>query len=613
MGATSRFSALVYRGVRPRRGRRVLNEGSIFIVEIPPTISNAPTDPNAPTDSSTVPNAHNLPNSHTISNLPTVPNAHTIPNSSTVPNAHNLPNSHIVPNSPIIPNPTTVPNPPTLPNPTTVPNSPTILNSSTVPKAPNLPNSLTIPNSPTVPNTPIIPNSSTVPNTHNLPTSPTVPNALTVQNPSTVPNAHTVPNPSTVPNAPTIPNLPLYNADCIILLTHKSCILHITKMNPTFQFDAISSSSYSLSDNEEDIQFFENLQNRSNAILTIISREQNLVASYIIQQEEEVTHGGSIPGNIFIRRDREIADRKLFNDYFAENPVYNEAMFRRRFRMSRNLFLRIVDGIQNHDVYLIQRSDSLGRLGLSTNQKATAALRMLAYALPADATDEYIQIGESTAIQCMQRFCRAIVEVFAKQYLRSPAANDVARLLYIGKQRGFPGILFYNLAQGIAPPAHYNIGSNEYDTGYYLADSIYPKWSTIVQTIHDPRGLKKQYFAMKQESCRKDVERAFGVLRSRFAIVASPARGWKKNHLHDIMKACIIMHNMIIEDERDLSEPIQDAREAPTPVLEIVVNEHIRFQEFLARYKKIKDKDAYFALRNSLIDHLWDEYGHSNI
>ncbi|XP_073285144.1 uncharacterized protein [Primulina huaijiensis] len=176
----------------------------------------------------------------------------------------------------------------------------------------------------------------------------------------------------------------------------------------------------------------------------------------------------------------------------------------------------------------------------------------------------------------MQHFCRAIVEVFAEQYLRSPTSNDVARLLYIGKQRGFSGILgsldsmhwrwknclttwagqyagrcgsptiileavadydiwiwhayfdmpgtnndinvlessslFSNLAQGIAPPAHYTIGTKEYVTGYYLADSIYPKWSTIVQTIHDPRGPKKQYFAMKQESCRKDVERAFGVL-----------------------------------------------------------------------------------------------------
>ena len=57
---------------------------------------------------------------------------------------------------------------------------------------------------------------------------------------------------------------------------------------------------------------------------------------------------------------------------------------------------------------------------------------------------------------------------------------------------------------------------------YYLANSIYPKWSTIVQTIHQPQGRKKKYFAIKQESCRKDVERAFGVLQLRFAIVARP-------------------------------------------------------------------------------------------
>ena len=51
--------------------------------------------------------------------------------------------------------------------------------------------------------------------------------------------------------------------------------------------------------------------------------------------------------------------------------------------------------------------------------------------------------------------------------------------------------LFSNLTQGIAPPAHYVIQGIEYNMGYYLADSIYPKWSTIVQTIREPRGKKK--------------------------------------------------------------------------------------------------------------------------
>ena len=70
---------------------------------------------------------------------------------------------------------------------------------------------------------------------------------------------------------------------------------------------------------------------------------------------------------------------------------------------------------------------------------------------------------------------------------------------------------------------------------------------------------------MKQESCRNNVERAFGVLQSRFASIAGPSCFWRKEVLHDIMTTCIILHNMIIEDERDLNAPIQDVVEAPTP------------------------------------------------
>ena len=152
-------------------------------------------------------------------------------------------------------------------------------------------------------------------------------------------------------------------------------------------------------------------------------------------------NGGSVLGHIVINRDREIEDHNLFVDYFAENPRYADNMFRRRYQMSRDLFLRIVNAVKNQDNYFHQRRDALGRLGLSTIQKVTVVFRMLAYGLPANATDEYIKIGESTTIESMKQFCRAIVEIFAKQYLRTPTTNDIARLLYIGKQRGFLGML----------------------------------------------------------------------------------------------------------------------------------------------------------------------------
>ncbi|XP_028104314.1 uncharacterized protein LOC114303368 [Camellia sinensis] len=86
---------------------------------------------------------------------------------------------------------------------------------------------------------------------------------------------------------------------------------------------------------------------------------------------------------------------------------------------------------------------------------------------------------------------------------------------------------------------------------YYLADGIYPQWTTLVQTISSPQGAKKQHFAMMQESARKDVKRAFGVLQSRFAIIAGVVRFWDPKMLGNIMKSCVILHNIIVEDERE--------------------------------------------------------------
>ena len=109
--------------------------------------------------------------------------------------------------------------------------------------------------------------------------------------------------------------------------------------------------------------------------------------------------------------------------------------------MSRNLFLHIVEAVKEHVVYFQQRRDSLGHLGLSSLQKITAAFRMLEYGVPADATDEYVKIGKSTSVESLKRFCRAIIEIFGYRYLRSSNENDIVRLLYIGEQCGFPGML----------------------------------------------------------------------------------------------------------------------------------------------------------------------------
>ena len=109
--------------------------------------------------------------------------------------------------------------------------------------------------------------------------------------------------------------------------------------------------------------------------------------------------------------------------------------------MSRELFVRIMNAVEAHDDYFVRKRDAANVLGLSCFQKCTAAMRMLSYGIPADATDKYVRIGESTALESLRRFVTAVDEIFGEQYLRYPNEANTARLLAIGAEKGFPGML----------------------------------------------------------------------------------------------------------------------------------------------------------------------------
>ena len=95
------------------------------------------------------------------------------------------------------------------------------------------------------------------------------------------------------------------------------------------------------------------------------------------------------------------------------------------------------------------------------------------------------------------------------------------------------------------------------------------------------------------------------MLQARLAIVRGPTCFWHHKTLKDIMKACIILHNMIVEDERHL-KIFDYSYDAFDVIVNIsTLHEHIvELLEFVQCHRHIRDRDVHSQLQQDLIEHI---------
>nr|XP_043615687.1 uncharacterized protein LOC122587571 [Erigeron canadensis] len=297
--------------------------------------------------------------------------------------------------------------------------------------------------------------------------------------------------------------------------------------------------------------------------------------------------------------------------------------------MSQRLFLKIVSDIEQRFVCFQERVDRSGRKSLAAIQKCTSAVEQLRMGNPPNNFDDYLCMVARTSRESLDQFCSAVIELYRDEYLRRPTSHDVARLYEAHERRhNIPGMLgsldcthfvwrncpkalkgqykrgslndinvlnqstlYMRERNSTAPNSSFTVNGRCDKRGYYLTDRIYPRWATHVKAMPYLTEPNDKKFKKVQESARKDVERAFGVLKGKWGMIR-PMRAMRVDKITNIVHMCIILYNMILKD---------DGR-AISPVRIMDTGVHVVYNQDVV--DEIEDEKVHHRLRYDLTEHV---------
>ncbi|XP_035838825.1 uncharacterized protein LOC110906572 [Helianthus annuus] len=188
----------------------------------------------------------------------------------------------------------------------------------------------------------------------------------------------------------------------------------------------------------------------------------------------------------YIVHECETANDLLVSDYFSPESTYDERLFRRRFRMSKKLFLRISKDLEDNYAFFRQRPDEREH-------------HAKYHGLPG-------MIGNLDCMKWEWELC--------------PTAWQSS---HTSGYHGMPAMML---------------------------EAVTSQDLWICHALFDGTlDSKRMKFNKVQMVARKDIERAFGVLQKRWRILSMHCRLYEKDQIRNMKYVCIILHNMILEDE----------------------------------------------------------------
>jgi Plant transposon protein len=178
--------------------------------------------------------------------------------------------------------------------------------------------------------------------------------------------------------------------------------------------------------------------------------------------------------------------------------------------------------------------------------------------------------------------------------------------------------LFNKIRTGMWPPSLPEIDVAGYPLTwfYFLVDGIYPRLRFLISSCASPTTGSEKMFARHQESARKAVERVFGVLFKRFALLYRPSRLWFESDMEKIVKASFIIRNMCVEIRRPKYQGTMPCRlpddfSLPSDLTFLKEpREHEARAEFCRTHLKgIENAKEHCELKCALVKHIWARTG----
>jgi hypothetical protein len=94
----------------------------------------------------------------------------------------------------------------------------------------------------------------------------------------------------------------------------------------------------------------------------------------------------------------------------------------------------------------------------------------------------------------------------------------------------------------------FNIKQEQFNKVFVLVHGIYPSYSRFVRGIKVPATREEKKYTSWQEGARKDVERAFGVLKNTWQFLDRPILLHDLTDISNRVVTCLVLHSIIVTD-----------------------------------------------------------------